>query len=175
MSTSTDKPAKFPWTQPDGNSSLYQLHCHCGTVRYSMKLSPPLYVEETTEVKPGRYEAVECACSHCERHGLWMVYPFAKDVHFADGLEPGRWERGAEERREYRSGAKTNPHFFCTNCGCVLGTDLSSLMKNVLKVPAGEERMSINIRMLKDFDRKKIQIRREEAMSSFGPRYSVDV
>lgn len=134
MSSTEKSTSKFPWPIPNGNVGEYQLHCHCGAIRYTMKLSPPLYASETTLAAPERYEAVECDCSQCERHGIWAAHPFIKDVHFAEGVSGEQWERGSELRKEYRCGGKVNPHYFCPECGSVLATDLTALMKNVMKV-----------------------------------------
>lgn len=124
-------PPELPWTQPNGVSQKYDLHCHCGAIRLSMKLSPPLY-EEQTQGKE-QCVAVECNCSHCERHGYWAVHPLQKDVE---------WIQGLEHRGEYRMGNKVCPHYFCKLCGCVLATDLTFLMENILKM---ENRYTINV------------------------------
>ncbi|WPG98595.1 Hypothetical protein R9X50_00138800 [Acrodontium crateriforme] len=153
-------PPEVPWTQPNGISAAYDLHCHCGAVRLSMNISPPLY-EEDTQGKE-QCVAVECDCSHCERHGFWAVHPLQKDVE---------WTRGLEHRGEYLMGSKKCPHYFCKLCGSVLATDLTFLMENVFKM---ENRYSINIRMLKNFDRKKLKVRRLEVMANMPPKYTID-
>lgn len=53
-----------------------------------MTISPPLYPEQTQGKE--QCVAVECGCSHCERHGNLAVHPLAKDVVFTKGLEVGR-------------------------------------------------------------------------------------
>lgn len=134
--TATTEP---PWTPPNGIHGHYALHCHCGAIRFSMTLSPPLYASEVENQPVDKQQqcvAVECDCSHCERQSVLAVHTFTKDVV---------WERGLDQRGEYLCGAKMNPHFFCKKCGCMLATDLTGLMKNILKVPEGEERMTVNV------------------------------
>lgn len=75
-----------------------------------------------------------------------------------------------EDRVEYLSGAKMNPHYFCGNCGSVLATDLTVLMRDMLKLPP---RFAVNLRMLRDFDRKKLKLRSLKGMKEFGQKYEV--
>ena len=126
----SSKPPEVPWTQPNGIYATYDLHCHCGAIKYKMKLSPPLYKEETE----GKEQCipVECNCSYCERNGYIAVHPLANDVEFTQGLE---------DRVSYYTGAKKCPHWFCRKCGSVVGTDLTCLMENVFGM---ENRTTIN-------------------------------
>lgn len=96
-----------------------------------MKLSPPLYKEETEGKE--QCVAVECNCSYCERNGYIGVHPLASDVEFTQGLE---------HRISYWTGNKKNPHWFCGKCGSVVATDLTWLMENVFKM---ENRVTVNV------------------------------
>lgn len=120
-----------PWPASNGIWASYDLHCHCGSVRYSMKVSPPLF-EQQTEGKE-QYTVIECHCSHCERQGALCVHPLVENIE---------WTQGVEHRGTYLCASKKSPHFFCKNCGCFLATDLSWLMENVFK---SENRMSMNV------------------------------
>ena len=120
-----------PWTKPNGIFATYDLHCHCGAIRYTMKLSPPLYAEQTEGKE--RCVAVECHCSSCQRHGYIAAHPLASDVEFTQGLE---------DRAMYYTAAKKNPHWFCRKCGCVVATDLTWLMQEVFH---DESRFTINV------------------------------
>ena len=134
MSSHEQQPAQtpeVPWTQPNGIYGHYDLHCHCGAIKYKMKLSPPLYKEETEDKE--QCIPVECNCSYCERNGYIGVHPLAKDVEFTQGLE---------DRVSYYTAMKKNPHWFCRKCGSVVGTDLTWLMKEVFGM---ENRMTINV------------------------------
>lgn len=91
-------PPEVPWTQPNGIYATYDMHCHCGTIKYTMRISPPLY-QEQTEGKE-QCVAIECNCSHCERTAAISVHPLATDVEFKQGLE---------DRVEYYCGMKKNP------------------------------------------------------------------
>ncbi|KAK4544220.1 hypothetical protein LTR36_004430 [Oleoguttula mirabilis] len=149
---------KLPSTDPNGLSAKYDLHCHCGSIRYTMTISPPLYASQTTAEQPEQCEAVECFCSYCARNGVWAVHPLTKDVVFTHGLH---------DRVEYLLGAKMNPQWFCRVCGSAVGTDLSPLT-TLLGL---EERYSINLRMLKDFDAEKLKVRKCDLARRLPPKY----
>lgn len=124
----------LPWPEPSATSGTYDLHCHCATIRLKIKLSPPLYQEG----EPRQYTAIQCSCSYCTRTGYIAAYPFAGDVEFTQGLE---------HRGEYRTGAmKANPFWFCKLCGCVLGGDLTVVMRDVLGLGGETDmRWSVNV------------------------------
>lgn len=122
-----------PWPPETGVWASYDMHCHCGAVRWRMAVSPPLLPEHAG----GRpvYRAVECDCSICERNGEIAAHPKAANVHFT---------RGLEHRAQYLCGAGQNPHWFCRRCGSSIGTDLSPLMARF----GAEARYNINVRSL---------------------------
>ncbi|KAK5166455.1 uncharacterized protein LTR77_007998 [Saxophila tyrrhenica] len=124
-----------------------------------MTISPPLYPEETEGKE--QYTAVECHCSHCERQGAISAHPKVKNIEFTQGLE---------HKGEYLMGPKKNPHWYCTKCHCFLATDLSWIMENVFK---DENRMTINLRMLKDCDLSKIQRKQLYFMKDAPPKYEI--
>ncbi|RMY60178.1 hypothetical protein D0865_01678 [Hortaea werneckii] len=68
----------FPWPQATEEEATYDLHCHCGTIRYTITISPPLYAEHSA--KGDQYPAVECACSWCQRNGEICVHPLSKNL-----------------------------------------------------------------------------------------------
>ncbi|KAK3113843.1 hypothetical protein LTR53_008450 [Teratosphaeriaceae sp. CCFEE 6253] len=154
----------FPWPQSSGVSGGYDLHCHCGAVRWSMKLSPPLYAEEVTDEHPERYAANECLCSYCVRNGHWAVNPLVKDIE---------WTRGLEHRILYWTAMKKNPFWICGKCHCLLGVDLSSIMKT-LGISMDEQRCTVNVRMLKDFDPAKLSTKPMTLGRDMGEKYSID-
>lgn len=169
-----DSSSQGPWTTPNGIYHDYDLHCHCGAIRLTMKISPPLYEEHAQGRE--RCVATEGDCSYCERNGYHSVHPLAKDV---------TWTRGYEGRGEYLLGSKKNPQIFCKTCASVIATDISALMtmRNM------EPRYTINVsdctkerqcmltrqvRMLKNYDPKKVKVRRVEFMKDMPPKYELE-
>ena len=120
-----------PWPESNGIWATYDLHCHCGAIRYKMKISPPLLPEDTQGKE--QYTAVECHCSHCERQGALCVHPLTKNVEFTQGFE---------DKGVHLTASKRNPHYFCKTCGCFVATDLTYLMEEVFKT---ESRLTINV------------------------------
>ncbi|KAK3616804.1 hypothetical protein LTR56_025707 [Elasticomyces elasticus] len=153
-----------PWPQPNGLYGQYALHCHCGAVRWNMKLSPPLLAEETTTDHPERYTANECLCSYCVRNGHWATNPFVKDVE---------WTQGLEHRVLYWTAGKQNPFWICGKCHCLLGMDLSAIMEQ-FGMPEDQKRCTVNVRMLKDFDPAKLQVRQMTMARDMGDPYTVE-
>nr|OQO17214.1 hypothetical protein B0A51_15849 [Rachicladosporium sp. CCFEE 5018] len=152
-------PPPVPWPEETGVWATYALHCHCGTIRYNITISPPL-LESQSEGK-GIYTAQECQCSHCLRQGYTSCHPLAKNVEFTQGLE---------HRKEYRCGRGICPHWFCEKCGCVLGSDLTAIEKMF----GGEARNTINLRMLKDISLDQLRIEKNHVMKGAPPEYHVD-
>lgn len=76
--------ASVPWPEENGVWQTYDLHCHCGAIRYKMAISPPL-LESESQGK-GIYTALVCDCSYCERNGVIACHPRAKNVQFTQGL-----------------------------------------------------------------------------------------
>lgn len=44
-------------------SGTYEAGCHCGYIKFSVKLSPPL----------PEYEVLDCGCSMCAKSGYLLV------------------------------------------------------------------------------------------------------
>ena len=129
----SETPSEIPWTEPNGIYATYDLHCHCGAVKYTMKLSPPLYVEQTEGKAQCR--PVDCNCSFCARQGLLNVHPLAKDVEFT---------QGQDDIKEYFYASKTFPIWICRHCGSVLGSSLKKLMDQL----GMEDRNTVNVCLL---------------------------
>ncbi|KAJ6191191.1 hypothetical protein N7519_001212 [Penicillium mononematosum] len=75
---------------PTGESSSHSGNCHCGAVRFSFTLSPPLH----------EYPTNTCNCSICTKNGYLLVYPFTKDFTI---------EKGEDVLKDYRFGNRTEP------------------------------------------------------------------
>lgn len=135
MSASQDerpRQGRPPWPEETGVWATYPMHCHCGAVRWTMKISPPLLAEQA--VGKGHYTAVECHCSHCERNGFIVVHPHKENVIFT---------QGESEIKEYLCSSKTSPNLFCSHCGSNIGIDLKGIEKMT-----GMARMAINVRLV---------------------------
>ncbi|CAK1361148.1 hypothetical protein CB0940_03452 [Cercospora beticola] len=151
-------PPEPPWPQETGIWGSYALHCHCGAIRYNMKLSPPIF-ESEAEGK-GVYPVMSCNCSYCERVGYLTVHPLVENVEFTQGLE---------HRAEYLTSGQTAPLWFCKKCGSALGADIRGLMEKM----GAPLRYGLNVRMLKDSDVKKLTIKEVTFMKDMPPKYDI--
>lgn len=70
--------------------------CHCGTVRFSVRLTN------------GLHSARRCNCSYCRMRGAVAV---SADL---DGLVV---DAGEDALRSYRFGTMSAVHYFCSTCG----------------------------------------------------------
>ena len=70
--------------------------CHCGTIRFSVKL--------TDGLKTVR----RCDCSYCRMRGAVAVSVEAGDISF---------DRGEEALTVYRFNTGVVEHYFCSKCG----------------------------------------------------------
>lgn len=120
-SPSQPSPAiKTPWSPPNGIFCTYSMHCRCGTIRWGMKPSPPLFEEETQGKKRKDVWQWNADAPIARENGYWGVHPLAKDVIFTHGLA---------NRAEYLCGNKSCPHLFFKSCGCTIGTDLKRVCR----------------------------------------------
>jgi hypothetical protein len=87
------------------NARAYDALCHCGTVQYTVTLSPPLEQQKI----------VECNCSICTRNGYLLVYPQREQVKVTSGQEA---------LKTYTFGPKMSLHQFCGRCGSTVFFDL---------------------------------------------------
>lgn len=86
------------------NAQTYNALCHCGTVQYTVTLSPPLEQQKI----------VECNCSICTRNGYLLVYPQREHVNITNGQDA---------LKTYTFGPKMNLHQFCGTCGSAVFFD----------------------------------------------------
>ncbi|KAK8133868.1 hypothetical protein PG984_005880 [Apiospora sp. TS-2023a] len=93
------------------NSSTHECGCHCGYIKFSVTLSPPL----------PEYEVVNCNCSACTRFGYLLIYPEAADV---------KWHNDSRSRcASYEFNTKAKSQLFCPKCGASLGIDFRDVFK----------------------------------------------
>ncbi|KAF2629616.1 hypothetical protein BU25DRAFT_408882 [Macroventuria anomochaeta] len=90
-------PPPLPAFDPT-NTHTYPASCHCGTVSYTVSLSPPL----------PEWKVVSCNCSICQRNGYYLVYPSREQLHISSG---------EETLKSYSFGPNRNLHMFCGRCG----------------------------------------------------------
>jgi hypothetical protein len=86
------------------NCQIYAASCHCGSVQYSVLLSPPL----------AKWKVVSCNCSICTRNGYLLVYPERSQLQV---------KSGEGMLRDYSFGAKRVLHRFCSRCGSAVWHD----------------------------------------------------
>ncbi len=104
MAESNDKPKPpFPPYDPD-NCQTYPASCHCGTVQYTVDLSPPLK----------DWKVTSCNCSICTCNGYLLVYPLRKNLHVSSG---------EDSLKTHSFGPKRTLHKFCGKCGSAVFFD----------------------------------------------------
>ncbi|KAF9877651.1 duf636 domain-containing protein [Colletotrichum karsti] len=122
-------------------SKTYDASCHCGSIKFSLKLSPPL--EEG-------YKVLECNCSICRRSGYLLVYPNKTDV---------TWNGDSREKcTNYRFNTKTKDQMFCGQCGSSLGIDF-------LK----EDYYGISARAIDGIDLDKLTYQKLDGVNKVSP------
>ncbi|KAF2035721.1 hypothetical protein EK21DRAFT_53298, partial [Setomelanomma holmii] len=89
--------SQLPTFNPS-DTETYPATCHCGLVRLSVILSPPL----------PRHPIGSCDCSICLKNGYLLVYPTRDKVVFISG---------EESLKTYTFGSQRNLHRFCIECG----------------------------------------------------------
>jgi hypothetical protein len=104
-----DKPKYEPFpleilSQADGAPATYMGHCHCGLVKFEVKLSPPF----------PKHEVIQCNCSVCHRNGYLLGYPSPEDITFLRGKE----KMGTYEFKRHQA-----THKFCPTCGNSISID----------------------------------------------------
>lgn len=121
-------------------SKTYEGSCHCGKVKFSMKLSPP--------VEDGL--VTSCNCSICGINGYLMVYPLESNI---------TWHSGFDSMTTYTFGKEKIAHTFCSICGTSIGgksTDPTFFADN----------RAVNVRTLKDVDIESLKLRKVDGRGS---------
>ncbi len=106
----------------------YEGGCHCGQVRYSVKLdlSQPM---------------VSCNCSICAKTGTVLGFTSADQFTLRSG---------AERITDYQFGKKSVHHLFCSTCG------VRSFGRG--KGPDGKEMVAINVRCLDGVELDQVKV-----------------
>lgn len=95
--------ASLPTFDPS-NTSKHSASCHCGAIRYTVTLSPPLPSQKLAS----------CNCTICTKNGYLLLYPRRQDVVIHQG-------EGALKSHSF--GQKQLLHRFCSECGSSLWHD----------------------------------------------------
>jgi hypothetical protein len=103
------------------DAEKYNATCHCGSIRYTVTLSPPFE----------RHPIVSCNCSICLKNGYLLVYPTRERVSF---------QCGEDGLRSYSFGNKRNQHKFCACCGSSIFFD-----PELNKSGGGPDLLGINV------------------------------
>ncbi|KAK7715135.1 hypothetical protein SLS64_003832 [Diaporthe eres] len=152
-------PPSPPFPPPNGKYSDHNANCHCGAVKFTFSISPPL--EE--------YPVVVCNCSICQRNGYLLVYPIKENLKLEDGSEVAMGS--------YRFGNKNVKHNFCKECGSSVFFEVSSPPKEAqLKAEAKGEKlpviMGVNLRMVTGLEVDKLIIKKIDGEGR-EPKYAV--
>jgi len=126
-----------PTVKPKSKS--YEGQCHCGRVKFNMKLSPPVEDGPVTS----------CNCSICHSNGYLMVYPLESNI---------TWISGKDSLTDYTFGPERICHSFCPTCGTSIGgksTDPNFFADN----------RAVNIRTLKGVDIDSLKLRKVDGRS----------
>ncbi|KAK4458941.1 centromere protein v [Cladorrhinum samala] len=87
------------------SEETYDGGCHCGYIKFSATLSPPL----------SEQKVINCSCSICRRAGYLLVYPPYEKV---------KWHNDSRSRcATYQFNEKIKDQLFCPKCGISIGID----------------------------------------------------
>lgn len=156
-----------PVPQPTGQFSRHQANCHCGKVRYSFSISPPLE----------SYPVVSCDCSVCQRHGYLLVYPTKDEVDLEGDADASLGS--------YTFGKNMVHHFFCKSCGSsvffelripspdpvLMGMNVSvfqRFLSSSQKETKALDLLREQLRMVTDLDLDKLTIKHVEGKERWG-------
>ncbi|PYH97883.1 hypothetical protein BO71DRAFT_317572 [Aspergillus ellipticus CBS 707.79] len=131
-----------PQPPPTNESSFHKGNCHCGAVRFTVRVSPPLH----------EYPVMNCNCSICSRNSYLLVYPNTEDF---------KLEKGEGVLKDYRFNTRQGRHRFCGECG-------SSCFVQLPDESGPPPFVCVNVRMFEDFDFDKLKLRKVDGRSFQG-------
>lgn len=129
-------------SEQPAEEKTYEAGCHCGYIKFSVTLSPPLPAN-----KP-----LQCDCSACRRFGYLLVCKFTIPCHYSvfplpfiyvwgikakltyTTTDPTRdqvkWHSDSWDRlSRYRFNTKQKDQLFCGKCGASIGIDFREFLK----------------------------------------------
>lgn len=122
MTTTKMVPPKPPFPEPTGVYSTHKANCHCGAVRFSFSISPPLE----------SYPVVNCNCSICQRSGYLLVYPSKKNFTLEAGGGGDDGENGGA-LGSYTFANHRVKHSFCKKCGSSVFFEITTLHPDLVE------------------------------------------
>jgi hypothetical protein len=108
-------------SQGNDEWQTYSGNCHCGRVKFQLRLSPPF----------PDHEVCSCNCSICCRNGYILVYPLRNNVKFLGG---------ENAVGKYKFNRRKASHVFCQVCGSSIYIDFNN--QELMDV------LGINVRIL---------------------------
>ncbi|KAI9704799.1 MAG: hypothetical protein M1836_006579 [Candelina mexicana] len=113
-------------------SKSYEGSCHCGAVKFTANISPPLEDQKVTC----------CNCSICNINGYLTIYPKDEEITF---------HSGKDELKEYKFGPGRIAHSFCPTCGTSVAA--KSTDPNFFA-----DQTALNVRTFKNVDVDQLQL-----------------
>ncbi|KAJ4984259.1 glutathione-dependent formaldehyde-activating enzyme [Stagonosporopsis vannaccii] len=126
------------------NTSTHSASCHCGSIQYTVTLSPPLPHQKIGS----------CNCTICLKNGYLLLYPRREDVVI---------HQGEEALKSHSFGQKQLLHRFCGGCG-------SSVWHDPRLRTLGEEMpdlLGVNVRMFKGVKLGELDITAFDGYSTY--------
>ncbi len=117
------------------DARTYEGSCHCGAVKYEIKLTPP-------------DRAYACNCSICSRAG-WLL-AFAPATEF-------RLVQGDDALADYQFGKRSLHHTFCKTCG------VRAFSRGADK--AGSATVAVNLRCVPEIEASKLPVQEFDGAS----------
>ncbi|KAI1456172.1 hypothetical protein F4805DRAFT_246891 [Annulohypoxylon moriforme] len=145
MSTASEQQGK---KEEEKQSGTYEAGCHCGFIKFSVTLSPPL----------PEIEILNCNCSACTHLGYLLVYPQVKDVV---------WHNDGRKRcASYRFNSKKMDQMFCPKCGTSLGIDFEGFFKE-------RDIYGISVRTFYDINLDDLKYKKGDGKNKLKPTKSL--
>ncbi|KAF7973563.1 hypothetical protein HWV62_14828 [Athelia sp. TMB] len=133
-------------THPAEDLKTYYGNCHCGAVRFTVKIA-----------SLSTHEVGSCNCSICTRNGYLMIYPAPENITF---------QQGSDNLKEFRFGSQAFVHHFCKTCG--------SSVSAAMLVEGGSEMLAINARMLQGVHPEDFKLKFHDG-KAYGTLYTYPV
>ncbi|KAL7624054.1 hypothetical protein AAE478_005611 [Parahypoxylon ruwenzoriense] len=132
----------------ENRSSTHEAGCHCGYIKFSVTLSPPL----------PEHKIMQCNCSACSHLGYLLVYPSAEEISWRSSSND---DDGRDRVSRYRFNTRQKDHMFCPKCGASLGIDFRDVF--------AEHTYGINVRTFYGIDLDTLSYRKLNGAEKVEP------